>query len=84
VVSVVSCSFIIHAYMSDSLTFGQNEIFGSAYAAAVYLSSVVKFPKDKKVYVIGMKGLEEELAEEGISYLGGTVCFKPHVSNTYR
>ncbi|KAG8694732.1 hypothetical protein FRC08_008296 [Ceratobasidium sp. 394] len=49
-----------------------DEIFGSAYAAAVYLSSVVKLPKDKKVYVIGMKGLEEELAEEGISYLGGT------------
>ncbi|QRW25801.1 4-nitrophenyl phosphatase [Rhizoctonia solani] len=49
-----------------------DEIFGSAYAAAVYLSSVIKLPKDKKVYVIGMKGLEEELEEEGISYIGGT------------
>lgn len=54
----------------------KEEIFGSAYAAAVYLSSVINFPKDKKVYVVGMKGLEEELAEEGISYLGGTVgCY---------
>lgn len=30
-------------------------------------------PKDKKVYVIGMAGLEEELREEGITYIGGTV-----------
>lgn len=30
-------------------------------------------PKDKKVYVIGMGGLEEELRNEGISYIGGTV-----------
>ncbi|PPQ67838.1 hypothetical protein CVT24_003144 [Panaeolus cyanescens] len=49
-----------------------DEIYGSAYAAAVYLSSVVKMPKDKKVYVIGMAGLEEELRDEGIAYLGGT------------
>ncbi|KAI5118365.1 hypothetical protein M0805_004337 [Coniferiporia weirii] len=49
-----------------------DEIFGSAYAAAVYLSSVVKFPKDKKVFVIGMTGLEEELRDEGISFVGGT------------
>ncbi|KAK0189608.1 HAD-like domain-containing protein [Armillaria mellea] len=52
-----------------------DEIYGSAYASAVYLSSVVKFPKDKKVYVIGMSGLEEELKEEGIQYLGGTEPF---------
>ncbi|KAF9045284.1 p-nitrophenyl phosphatase [Panaeolus papilionaceus] len=49
-----------------------DEIYGSAYAAAVYLSSVVKLPKEKKVYVIGMAGLEEELRDEGIAYLGGT------------
>ncbi|KAH8827119.1 2-phosphoglycolate phosphatase [Flagelloscypha sp. PMI_526] len=58
-----------------------DEIYGSAYASAVYLSSVVKFPKDKKVYVIGMKGLEEELEEEGIAHVGGTnpddITFEP-------
>jgi hypothetical protein len=56
----------------------QEEIFGSAYASAVYISSVLKLPKDKKVYVIGEAGLEEELAEEGISYLGGTVRIPPY------
>ncbi|EIN14684.1 p-nitrophenyl phosphatase, partial [Punctularia strigosozonata HHB-11173 SS5] len=49
-----------------------DEVFGSAYASAVYLSSVMKLPKDKKVYVIGQKGLEEELDEEGIAHIGGT------------
>ena len=33
----------------------------------------MKLPKDKKVYVIGMSGLEEELREEGITFVGGTV-----------
>ncbi|KXN83812.1 4-nitrophenylphosphatase [Leucoagaricus sp. SymC.cos] len=49
-----------------------DEIYGSAYAAAVYISSVVKLPKDKKVYVIGQAGLEEELQDEGIAFIGGT------------
>ncbi|KAF8622387.1 hypothetical protein AX15_007041 [Amanita polypyramis BW_CC] len=49
-----------------------DEIYGSAYAAAVYLSSVYKLPKSKKAYVVGMQGLEEELSEEGISFIGGT------------
>jgi len=49
-----------------------DEVFGSAYAAAVYLSSVLKFPMDKRVYVIGMSGLEDELRNEGISFIGGT------------
>ena len=51
----------------------QDEVFGSAYATAVYVSTIMKLPKDKKVFVVGMKGLEEELAEEGISFIGGTV-----------
>ncbi|EJD51795.1 p-nitrophenyl phosphatase [Auricularia subglabra TFB-10046 SS5] len=49
-----------------------DEIFGSAFAAAVYISSVLKLPKDKKVYVIGETGMEEELADEGIAFIGGT------------
>jgi len=33
----------------------------------------MKLPKDKKVYVVGMSGIEEELREEGVAYIGGTV-----------
>ena len=55
------------------ILFYKDEIFGSAYVAAVYLSTVLKFPKDKKVFVIGMSGIEEELREEGITFIGGTV-----------
>jgi len=49
-----------------------DEIFSSAYATAIYISSVMKLPKDKKVYVIGQDGLEAELDEEGITHLGGS------------
>lgn len=49
-----------------------DEVFGSAYASAVYISSVLQLPKDEKVYVIGQAGLEEELDEEGIQHIGGT------------
>ena len=57
------------------LDVNKDEIYGSAYAAAVYISSVMKLPKDKKVYVIGMSGIEEELREEGVSFINGTVSF---------
>jgi 4-nitrophenyl phosphatase len=50
----------------------EDEIFGSSYSAAIYLSRVLKFPKDKKVYVLGERGVEEELEAEGIQYCGGT------------
>jgi 4-nitrophenyl phosphatase len=50
----------------------ETEIFGSSYSAAIYLSRVLQFPKHKKVYVLGERGVEEELEAEGISYVGGT------------
>ncbi len=39
----------------------------------MYLSKILDFPKDKKVYLIGEKGLEDELKSVGIQYAGGTV-----------
>ena len=48
-------------------------MFGSAYAAAYYMKHALKFPTDKKVYVIGMEGMTEELDEQGISYVGAMV-----------
>ncbi|KAI8826594.1 HAD-like domain-containing protein [Fimicolochytrium jonesii] len=47
------------------------EIFGSSYAAAYYVANFLKFPKDKKVYVVGMAGVQEELASEGVASVGG-------------
>ncbi|KAH9817874.1 HAD-like domain-containing protein [Melampsora americana] len=49
-----------------------DEIFGSAYATALYLKRILKFPEDKKVYVIGEKGVEDELASENVRFCGGT------------
>ncbi|KIR79996.1 4-nitrophenyl phosphatase [Cryptococcus gattii EJB2] len=49
-----------------------DECFGSAYASAVYISQVLNFPKDKKVYVFGEEGLEEELDQCGIAHCGGS------------
>lgn len=49
-----------------------DEIFGSAYASAVYIKRVLNFPEDKNVYVIGESGIEEELESEGVQYCGGT------------
>ncbi|WVR05400.1 hypothetical protein IAU60_002415 [Kwoniella sp. DSM 27419] len=50
----------------------EEECFGSAYASAVYLKEVMKFPTDKKVYVVGEEGLEQELDEVGIMHTGGS------------
>lgn len=49
-----------------------DEIFGSAYASVAYLKYNLKFPEDKKVYVIGEGGLERELDLENIKRCGGT------------
>jgi hypothetical protein len=43
---------------------------------------VLKFPKDKRAYVIGMSGLEDELRSEGISFIGGTVSIHPRHPST--
>lgn len=49
------------------------DIFGSAYSSAIYISRILKLPPGKnKVYVIGEKGIETELASEGVPYVGGT------------
>ncbi|KAI8054421.1 HAD-like domain-containing protein [Syncephalis plumigaleata] len=50
------------------LTASENEIFGSSYAAAVYLQNVVNFPADKQVYVIGQSGICDELDAASIRH----------------
>jgi 4-nitrophenyl phosphatase len=64
------------AYTKKFAKFGlivsEEEIFGSSYSSAVYLDQVIKFPRGKKVLVIGEAGIEEELDHVGIKYVGGT------------
>ena len=46
----------------------QDEIFGTAYTAALYLKYKLNF--SGKVYLMGAKGMEEEMELHGIEYTG--------------
>ncbi|AEO69378.1 573b9433-3100-40b6-a798-1171f91258eb [Thermothielavioides terrestris] len=49
------------------------EIFGSAYSSAIYISRILKLPRPKnKVFVIGEAGIENELRSENVPFIGGT------------
>ncbi|KAJ1562332.1 hypothetical protein HK405_013404 [Cladochytrium tenue] len=63
----------LEKFNSLGLQAAEGEIFGSAYAAAYYVKHILNFPTEKRVFVIGMSGIEEELASEGVQYTGGTV-----------
>lgn len=62
----------VKKFESFGLTVSKDEIFSSAYATAIYVSNILKLPKDKKVWVLGQNGIEEELKEIGYETLGGT------------
>lgn len=49
------------------------EIFGSAYSSAIYISRILKLsPPKNKVFVIGEAGIEHELRSENVPFIGGT------------
>ncbi|WFD36007.1 4-nitrophenylphosphatase [Malassezia cuniculi] len=48
------------------------EVYSSAFATALYIKNVLHMPTDRKVFVMGMQGLEEELQLAGYTTLGGT------------
>jgi 4-nitrophenyl phosphatase len=51
----------------------EEEIFGSSYSAAIYISRILKLsPPKNKVFVLGESGIEQELASESIPFVGGT------------
>jgi phosphoglycolate phosphatase len=66
----VVCFFVLPNEFTKLLTVLQEEIFASSFAAAAYLKSI-NFPSDKKVYVVGEAGIQLELKQAGISYIGG-------------
>jgi len=57
-------------FSSLNLPVDINDIFSSAYSTAYYLGNVIKFPKDKRVYVIGTKGLIKEIEDAGVNAFG--------------
>lgn len=66
-----------NAYLKKFESFGisglsRDDVFGSLYASAVYIDKILQLPKDKKVFVLGEKGIEEELQELGYETLGGS------------
>lgn len=64
---------LLKRFESLGIQASQDEVFSSAYASALYLKDVLNFPTDRKVFVIGMGGLEEELDAVGVQHVGGTV-----------
>ena len=50
-----------------------DQIFTSAYSAAIYLSQILKLPAPRnKIFVLGEEGIETELASVGLVSIGGT------------
>ncbi|KAF7191253.1 4-nitrophenylphosphatase [Pseudocercospora fuligena] len=55
------------------ITASEEEVFGSSYSAAIYISRIMKLqPPKNKVFVLGESGVEQELQSENIPYCGGT------------
>lgn len=51
----------------------EEEVFGSSYSAAIYISRILALPPPKnKVFILGESGIEAELSSENIPYLGGS------------
>lgn len=51
----------------------QEEVFGSAYSAAIYISRILSLPPSQKtVFVLGESGIETELDSESVLHIGGT------------
>lgn len=50
-----------------------DDVFGSAYSAAIYISRILALPAPKnKVFVLGEAGIEAELRSENVPFIGGT------------
>ncbi|KAI4092107.1 MAG: hypothetical protein LQ339_008003 [Xanthoria mediterranea] len=50
-----------------------DEVFGSSYSAAIYISRILSLPPTQKtVFVLGESGIETELDSESIPHIGGT------------
>ncbi|KAK6460369.1 p-nitrophenyl phosphatase [Scheffersomyces coipomensis] len=50
----------------------KDEVFGSSYASAIYIDKILKLSKEKKIWILGEEGIEQELHELGYKTIGGT------------
>lgn len=51
----------------------QDEVFGSSYSAAIYISRILRPPPThNKTFILGESGIETELASESLPYIGGS------------
>lgn len=51
--------------------------FGSAFATAIYLKDIANVATDKKIFIIGEKGMSEELENVGYSVVHANVWPQP-------
>mmetsp|Transcript_47792 Transcript_47792/g.121940 ORF Transcript_47792/g.121940 Transcript_47792/m.121940 type:complete len:374 (+) Transcript_47792:139-1260(+) len=68
-------------FASLGIQCSSEEIVPASYCAVAYLKSI-GFPKEKKVFLIGNRGVEEELEAEGISFIGGESDIAPSATTT--
>ncbi|PVU98526.1 hypothetical protein BB559_001502 [Furculomyces boomerangus] len=64
--STVSRKDYVKKFEKLGLTVTENEIYGSAYATAIYLQKIVKFKAEKEVFIVGGAGIKKELELVGI------------------
>lgn len=57
---------------SFGVSASKDEVFGSSYASAVFARKVLKIPQNKKVWVLGGSGIEDEFKDLGYQTVGGT------------
>ncbi|QPG73289.1 hypothetical protein FOA43_000598 [Brettanomyces nanus] len=62
----------VDKFAKFGLTILKKEVFGSAYASAIYAKNIIKLPTEKKIWIMGGKGLEVEFNEAGYQTLGGS------------
>ncbi|KAL8694980.1 MAG: hypothetical protein Q9218_000452 [Villophora microphyllina] len=61
------------AGIQDFIDRFDDEVFGSSYSAAIYISRILRLPEHHStVFVIGESGIETELDFESIPHIGGT------------
>ncbi|KAF9925635.1 hypothetical protein FBU30_004620 [Linnemannia zychae] len=71
--STLSRKGLVKKFEKLGISVDEENIFCSSYATALYLKDVLKFPKEKRVFVVGEPGLIDELNKAGIETMTSDV-----------